>query len=328
MPLAGLNRITDIALFVSDLPRAIAFYRDLMELELKRLDTGFAEFWMEGAILALWEEADVRRALDFAGAARRGPHAMIAIRLDLAAAVDAAYAGLAARGVVFRSPPKTYPWHAHAAYFSDPDDNLWEIYCWVGPPARISLSPARGRGEVRGLQDVRLSHPASPPSRGHERVFAQEGRRRNVGGTRLAAFVPRGSRSPVQKRSIRAQPREDHHPRRSVGRRGSPQLRRRPTCWSAAASSPRSASPAWRRRPMPRCRCQSGLLLHAGLINGHTHGSGNLAKATHDRWSLELLELNGAPGWAGKQTPAQQGAQHPPSVRSRCCKRAAPPATT
>jgi catechol 2,3-dioxygenase-like lactoylglutathione lyase family enzyme len=48
-----LNRITDIALFVSDLPRAIAFYRDLMELELKRLDTGFAEFWMEGAILAV-----------------------------------------------------------------------------------------------------------------------------------------------------------------------------------------------------------------------------------------------------------------------------------
>ena len=137
MPLAGLNRITDIALFVSDLPRAIAFYRDLMELELKRLDTGFAEFWMEGAILALWEEADVRRALDFAGAARRGPHAMIAIRLDSAAAVDAAYAGLAARGVAFRSPPKTYPWHAHAANFGDPDDNLWEIYCWVGPPRTL-----------------------------------------------------------------------------------------------------------------------------------------------------------------------------------------------
>jgi catechol 2,3-dioxygenase-like lactoylglutathione lyase family enzyme len=137
MPLAGLNRITDIALFVSDLPRAIAFYRDLMELELKRLDTGFAEFWMEGAILALWEEADVRRALDFTDAARRGPHAMIAIRLDSAAAVDAAYAGLAARGVAFRSPPKTYPWHAHAAYFSDPDDNLWEIYCWVRPPRTL-----------------------------------------------------------------------------------------------------------------------------------------------------------------------------------------------
>ena len=134
MPLPGLNRITDIALFVADLPRAIAFYRDLMDLELKRLDTGFAEFRMEGAILALWEEADVRRALAFDGALRRGPHAMVAIRLDTAAAVDAAHAALAARGVVFRSSPKTYPWHAHAAYFSDPDDNLWELYCWVGPP--------------------------------------------------------------------------------------------------------------------------------------------------------------------------------------------------
>jgi uncharacterized protein len=133
MPLPRLNRITDVALFVADLQRAIAFYRDQMDLELKRLDSGFAEFWMEG-ILALWEEADVRRALDFDGAPRRGPHAMLAIRLDSAAAVDAAHAELSTRGVVFRSPPKTYPWHAHAAYFSDPDDNLWELYCWVGPP--------------------------------------------------------------------------------------------------------------------------------------------------------------------------------------------------
>jgi catechol 2,3-dioxygenase-like lactoylglutathione lyase family enzyme len=111
MPLPGLNRITDVALFVSGLQRAIAFYRDRMVLELKRLDTGFAEFWMDGAILALWEEADVRRALDFADAPRRGPHAMLAIRTDSAAAVDAAHAALAARGVV-----------------------LWEIYCWIGAP--------------------------------------------------------------------------------------------------------------------------------------------------------------------------------------------------
>ncbi|MEO8153842.1 MAG: amidohydrolase family protein [Rhizobacter sp.] len=45
----------------------------------------------------------------------------------------------------------------------------------------------------------------------------------------------------------------------------------------------------------------SGLLLHAGLVNGHTHGGSNFAKATHDRWSLEML-LNGAPGWSGQQT--------------------------
>ena len=137
MPLAGLKRITDVALFVADLPRAIAFYRDKLELELKRLDAGFAELWMEGTILALWEEPDVRRALDFADVPRRGPHAMLAIRLDSTAAVDDAHARLVARGVVFRSPPRTYPWHAHAAYFSDPDDNLWELYCWTGKPRTV-----------------------------------------------------------------------------------------------------------------------------------------------------------------------------------------------
>lgn len=132
-----MKRITDIALFVYDLQRAIAFYRDRLGLEVKRLDTGFAEFWMEGAILALWEEADVRRALGFAGAPRQGPHAMVAIRLESPAAVDALHAELAGRGVLFRSPPQTYPWNAHAAYFSDPDDNLWELYCWAGPPRTI-----------------------------------------------------------------------------------------------------------------------------------------------------------------------------------------------
>lgn len=45
----------------------------------------------------------------------------------------------------------------------------------------------------------------------------------------------------------------------------------------------------------------SNMLMHAGLINGHTHGNTNLNKATHDRWSLELL-LNGVPGWAASQT--------------------------
>ena len=42
-------------------------------------------------------------------------------------------------------------------------------------------------------------------------------------------------------------------------------------------------------------------LMHAGLVNGHTHGSTNFSKATHDRWTLELL-LSGAGEWANNQT--------------------------
>jgi len=35
-------------------------------------------------------------------------------------------------------------------------------------------------------------------------------------------------------------------------------------------------------------------LMHPGLINGHTHGHGNLAKGLGDRWTLELLLVAGS----------------------------------
>lgn len=45
----------------------------------------------------------------------------------------------------------------------------------------------------------------------------------------------------------------------------------------------------------------SHTLMHPGLVNGHTHGSTNFSKATHDRWTLELL-LSGIGEWAFGQT--------------------------
>ena len=43
------------------------------------------------------------------------------------------------------------------------------------------------------------------------------------------------------------------------------------------------------------------LLMHAGLVNSHTHGNTNFGKGTHDRWTLELL-LNATDEWAENQT--------------------------
>ena len=37
---------------------------------------------------------------------------------------------LLARGVPFLVGPQAYPWNAYACYFTDPEDNLWEIYTW------------------------------------------------------------------------------------------------------------------------------------------------------------------------------------------------------
>ena len=44
-----------------------------------------------------------------------------------------------------------------------------------------------------------------------------------------------------------------------------------------------------------------GLLLHPGLINGHTHAHGNLAKGMGDLWTLELL-LTAGPWISGGRT--------------------------
>lgn len=40
-----------------------------------------------------------------------------------------------------------------------------------------------------------------------------------------------------------------------------------------------------------------GMLMHPGLVNGHTHGHGNLGKGMHDRWTLETLLT--ASQWVG-----------------------------
>lgn len=45
----------------------------------------------------------------------------------------------------------------------------------------------------------------------------------------------------------------------------------------------------------------AGMLLHPGLVNAHTHGHGNLARGTGDRWTLELL-LTAGPWISGNRS--------------------------
>jgi guanine deaminase len=57
----------------------------------------------------------------------------------------------------------------------------------------------------------------------------------------------------------------------------------------------------------------SGMLVHAGLINSHTHGHGNLARGQGDRWTLELLLaagpwISGGRSLLDKKLTAQIGA--------------------
>ncbi len=137
-PAGGL---TDVCLLVQDIPRSVAFYRDRMGFALKRLDTGFAEFWTRGVILALWQRDDIGTNLGLPDLRAGGASCMVAVRFATIGEVDAEYARLKAAGVGFVEPPKAYAWNAHCAYFRDPDGHLWELYSWLGAPRVIEGTP-------------------------------------------------------------------------------------------------------------------------------------------------------------------------------------------
>ena len=137
MSLHALRNLTDVALFVANLERAIAFYGETLGFELKRRDVGFAEFRTNGVGLALWEVSDVSTALELAETSRQGLSAMVAVRVETPASVDALYDELAAKGVTIVQAPTTQAWNARTTYFSDPDGNLWEIYTWVDTPRTL-----------------------------------------------------------------------------------------------------------------------------------------------------------------------------------------------
>jgi uncharacterized protein len=124
--------ISDICFLVQDLDRAIQFYRDRVGFKLRRLAPGFADFFSPGVTLALWQVDHMQSHLRLPpGPAQRGGwRAMAAVQVDGADRVHAMHQELAARGVPFLVEPQAYPWNACACYFTDPEDNLWEIYSW------------------------------------------------------------------------------------------------------------------------------------------------------------------------------------------------------
>jgi uncharacterized protein len=124
--------ISDVCLLVRDLDQAIAFYRDRVGFQLRRLAPGFADFSTAGVILALWQVDHMQSHLKLPPGPRgTGWKTMAAIQVKDSERVRALHQELSGRGVPFLAAPEAYPWNAYACYFNDPEDNLWEIYTWL-----------------------------------------------------------------------------------------------------------------------------------------------------------------------------------------------------
>lgn len=125
-------KITDICVLVENADRAVEFYTNVLGFKLRRRAEGFADFHAEQVTLACWELDHINKTAGVSNlrAPKRAHKACIAIQLASPKEVEEAYATLSARGVVFDRPPFDFPWNARCIYFSDPDDNVWELYAW------------------------------------------------------------------------------------------------------------------------------------------------------------------------------------------------------
>jgi lactoylglutathione lyase len=126
-----LKRIDAVVLFVEDLERAKAFYRDKVGLKLKSEDQGFAEFSLDNTTVALLDIPTAQSMVikDSIAATRpSGARFQVAVYVDN---VNAIYEEFKKRGVKFIKAPTDQPWGQRTANFEDPDGNLWEISQWL-----------------------------------------------------------------------------------------------------------------------------------------------------------------------------------------------------
>ncbi len=108
-----------VNVFVTDLPRAVAFYRETLGLALQYAspEHGYASL-SAGAVrlgVAVPGEAETQLI---------GRHTGLGFEV---ADLEATHARLSAAGVHFSMPPTRQPWGAFMALLSDPDNNVFYL---------------------------------------------------------------------------------------------------------------------------------------------------------------------------------------------------------
>jgi catechol 2,3-dioxygenase-like lactoylglutathione lyase family enzyme len=120
-------RISLITLGVSDLERAIAFYRDGLGLPLRPGTEGVAFFQTAGTWLALFPR-DALAADARVPAAGTGFRAFsLAHNVRTREDVDRVLAQAVRAGATLLKPARDADWGGYSGYFADPDGFLWEV---------------------------------------------------------------------------------------------------------------------------------------------------------------------------------------------------------
>lgn len=120
-----IEKVVETCLYVEDLGRAEAFYRDVLGLEMIASEGDRHRFFRVGdGVFLLFRAEATLRAGEFAPHGARGPgHAAFGIPAD---ELEAWKERLAAGGVAIEDEAN-WPRGGRSVYFRDPDGNLLEL---------------------------------------------------------------------------------------------------------------------------------------------------------------------------------------------------------
>lgn len=118
-----IARVDYVILYVDDLDRSIAFYREMIGLQVKLQDQGYAELVTEGTKFGLFARAKLPELIG-RHARAGGPGGEIAFLVE---DVDAEAARLRAAGAEILLGPTDRPWGHRTLHLLDPDGFVVEL---------------------------------------------------------------------------------------------------------------------------------------------------------------------------------------------------------
>lgn len=124
------GKIALITILTDNVPRLVAFYRDVLGFVAENPRDDYTEFRSEGVRFAVCNRMELANATHdprFSEPAR-GQAFELAFPLPTPDDVDRAYMEITGKGAIPVQPPATMPWGQRTAFFADPDGNIHELF--------------------------------------------------------------------------------------------------------------------------------------------------------------------------------------------------------
>lgn len=140
------SRLNVVTLGVRDMRRQVEFYKSLGWSTAIEIEGDITTFAMRGALLTLFSlDKLAEDGKSSPAKADPGIGYTLAIMVDTADEVDEAISVVEAAGGKVTKPPHDETWGGRSAYFTDPEDNYWEVV-WVPPDSAMAQAVQSATG--------------------------------------------------------------------------------------------------------------------------------------------------------------------------------------